>query len=66
MTADKSLFSAGQPPDNGGMTRIKPPAVTLAQWLAVAAIWGVATYGALVGKPAEATADRVHLIACRP
>ena len=47
------------------MTRARPHTVTLAQWLAVLAIWGLAGYGALAGKPADTTADRVHLIACR-
>jgi hypothetical protein len=47
------------------MTVSPPPAVTLAQWLTVLAIWGLAGYGALVGKPAKVGADQVHLIACR-
>ena len=47
------------------MTRTPPPAVTFPQWLAVLAIWGLAGYGALAGRPAEATAERVHLTACR-
>jgi len=47
------------------MNRIKPAAVTLPQWLAVLAIWALAGYGALAGKPAEVGADQVHLIACR-
>jgi hypothetical protein len=42
-----------------------PPRVTLAQWLAVLAVWGLAAYGALAGEPAEARRDPVSLIACR-
>ncbi len=65
MVADKSLFVARQPPDNGAMTRARPHTVTLAQWLAVLAIWGLAGYGALASPKAEARRDQVHLIACR-
>jgi hypothetical protein len=42
-----------------------PRPVTPAQWLAVLAVWGLAAYGALGGKPAEAGREQVHLIACR-
>jgi hypothetical protein len=65
MSADKSLFEEGQPPDNGAMTRIKPPTVTFPQWMAVLAIWGLAAYGALAPPKPEAHRDQVHLIACR-
>ena len=65
MAADKSLFAAGQPPDNERMNRTTPQPVTLAQWLAVLAVWGLAGYGALVLPKAEARSDQVHLIACR-
>jgi hypothetical protein len=64
MVADKSLFATRQPLDNGVMTRIKSPKVTLAQWLAVLAIWGLAAYGKFASKPAEPVTDQVHLIAC--
>ena len=47
------------------MTQRSPHRVTLAQWLAVVAVWGLAAYGLLAGKAAEGRADRVHLIACR-
>ncbi|EJL36889.1 hypothetical protein PMI01_00863 [Caulobacter sp. AP07] len=47
------------------MSKLAPHSVTLAQWLAVLAVWGLAAYGALAGKPAEARRDQVHLIACR-
>ncbi|CAN5348507.1 hypothetical protein BH10PSE4_BH10PSE4_42970 [soil metagenome] len=47
------------------MTQPRPHRVTLAQWLAAAAVWGLATYGLLAGKPERGQADRVHLIACR-
>ena len=65
MLADKSLFREGQRPDNDAMTRIKSAAVTLPQWLAVAAVWGLAAYGVLASSKAEPERDRVHLIACR-
>jgi hypothetical protein len=39
--------------------------VTLAQWLAVLAVWGLAAYGVMASPKAEARRDRVHLIACR-
>ena len=64
MVADKSLFAAGQPPDNDAMDRTKPHRVTYPQWLAVLAVWGLVAYGALAPPRGEAT-DRVHLIACR-
>jgi len=47
------------------MTQTPPHAVTLAQWLAVLAVWSLAAYGAFAPPSAEAMADRVHLIACR-
>ncbi|GGL44442.1 hypothetical protein [Caulobacter rhizosphaerae] len=47
------------------MNRTKPSDVTFAQWLAVAAVWGLAGYGLLVAPKAEARRDQVHLIACR-
>ena len=47
------------------MNRTKPHDVTLPQWLAVLAVWGLAAYGALAGRPAGAAMDRVHLVACR-
>lgn len=47
------------------MTRIKPPAVTLAQWLAVLVMWGLVGYGALASPKAGARRDQVHLITCR-
>ncbi|WP_426014786.1 hypothetical protein [Caulobacter sp. DWR2-3-1b2] len=47
------------------MTKPAPHRAILAQWLAVAAVWGLAGYGVLAGKPASGQADRVHLIACR-
>ena len=65
MAADKSLFEEGQPPDNGVMSRTKPHDVTLAQWLAVLAVWGLVAYGAFAGRPADPATERVHLIACR-
>ncbi|WP_200952273.1 hypothetical protein [Caulobacter sp. Root655] len=47
------------------MSKPAPHSVTLAQWLAVLAVWGLAAYGALAGKPVEARRDQVSLIACR-
>ena len=47
------------------MNRPKPHQVTLAQWLAVLAIWGLAGYGALASPKTGARGDQVHLIACR-
>jgi hypothetical protein len=64
MAADKSLFARAQSPDNSVMTKPGPYSVTLAQWLAVLAVWGLAAYGTLAGKPAMRP-DPVHLIACR-
>jgi hypothetical protein len=65
MAADKSLFAKAQPPDNGGMTSAKPSHVTLSQWLALLAVWGLAAYGALAAPRAEARRDQAHAIACR-
>jgi hypothetical protein len=65
MSADKSLFEAGQPRDKAGMNRSKPHQVTLAQWLAVLAVWGLAGYGALASPKTGTRGDQVHLIACR-
>jgi hypothetical protein len=42
-----------------------PPRVTLAQWLAVLAVWGLAAYGALAARPQDAPREPVRLIACR-
>jgi hypothetical protein len=64
MAADKSLFRRAQPADNRAMTKSALHSVTLAQWLAVLAVWGLAAYGALAGKPTERP-DPAHLIACR-
>lgn len=64
MAADKSLSPARQPPDNDGMTRTQPKDVTLAQWLAVLAVWGLAAYGAFAAPRQTARPDRVQLIAC--
>lgn len=47
------------------MNPTTPYAVTLAQWLAVLAVWGLAAYGILAPPQAEASRDQVHLIACR-
>jgi hypothetical protein len=47
------------------MNRTTPHPVTLAQWLAVLAVWGLAGYGALASPKAEARREQVHLIACR-
>ena len=65
MAADKSLFATGQPPDNGVMDSTKPHRVTLAQWLAVLAVWGLVAYGLVTHPPAQARQDQVRLIACR-
>ncbi len=65
MAADKSLSGPTQPSDNQAMSKPAPHSVTLAQWLAVLAVWGLAAYGALAGKPVDARRDQVHLIACR-
>jgi hypothetical protein len=65
MSADKSLFAAGQPGDKANMSRTKPHHVTFAHWLAVAMVWGLAGYGLLVAPKAEARRDQIHLIACR-
>jgi hypothetical protein len=65
MSADKSLFGEGQPGDTEHMNRTTPHRVTLAQWLAVLAVWGLAGYGMLASPKAEARRDQVHLIACR-
>lgn len=65
MVADKSLFAGRQPTDNDAMIKTPPHTVTLAQWLAVLAVWSLAAYGAFAAPKAEATVDRVHLIACR-
>jgi hypothetical protein len=65
MAADKSLFAAGQPPDNDAMDRTPPHRVTLTQWLAVLAVWGLVAYGVLASPQAEAERDQVRLIACR-
>lgn len=46
------------------MKQIRPDRVTLVQWLAVLAVWGLAAYGALAAHP-EAGPEPVHLIACR-
>jgi hypothetical protein len=47
------------------MSRTRPRHVTFTQWLAVAAVWGLASYGLLVTPKAEARRDQIHLIACR-
>jgi hypothetical protein len=47
------------------MNRTSPHHVTFAQWLAVLAVWGLATYGVLAGEPARSATDQAHLIACR-
>ena len=47
------------------MTKSALHSVTLAQWLAVLAVWGLVAYGALVHQPVEARQDQVRLIACR-
>jgi hypothetical protein len=65
MLADKSLFAGRQPPDNDAMDNTTLHRVTLAQWLAVLAVWGLVAYGALASPKAEARPDQVHLIACR-
>ncbi len=46
------------------MTPTKPPSVTLAQWLAVLAIWGLAAYGLIAaaaggGEAGPGSADRL-------
>ncbi len=41
-----------------------PDAVTFAQWLAVLAIWGLATYGACASPTPTAPAP-IRLAACR-
>ncbi|WP_281360064.1 hypothetical protein [Caulobacter soli] len=41
------------------------PSVSPVQWLAVLAVWTLVAYGVFAAKPAEASRDRVHLIACR-
>jgi hypothetical protein len=46
------------------MNRTKPAAVTLPQWLAVLAVWGLVAYGLLVHPPVQARQDQVRLIAC--
>ncbi|KQY93758.1 hypothetical protein ASD21_09175 [Caulobacter sp. Root1455] len=65
MPPDKSLFAPGQPVDKAGMNRTKPHDVTLAQWAAVLAVWGLVAYGALAHAPAPTRRDQVRLIACR-
>lgn len=47
------------------MKPTKPHDVTLAQWLAVLAVWGLAAYGALASPKTGTRGDQVHLIACR-
>jgi hypothetical protein len=42
-----------------------PPRVTLAHWLAVLVVWGLAAYGALTSPKAEARREPVRLVACR-
>jgi hypothetical protein len=65
MPPDKSLFEEGQLGDRKGMKRTRPHDVTLAQWLAVLAVWGLVAYGALASPKQETRRDQVHLIACR-
>ncbi|TCS14128.1 hypothetical protein EV278_108189 [Caulobacter sp. BK020] len=48
------------------MTPTKPHHVTLAQWLAVAVVWGLVGYGLVAGPKAEARRDRMSLAACAP
>ena len=47
------------------MKRTTPHDVTLAQWLAVLAVWGLAAYGVLASPRGEAGRDQVKLVACR-
>jgi|GEM_PF-4142881 len=42
-----------------------PQTVTLAQWLAVLAVWGLAGYGLLAAPKAAAEQEQVKLVACR-
>ncbi len=47
------------------MDSTKPYRVTVPQWLAVLAVWGLVAYGLLAQPAAPARQDQVRLIACQ-